>query len=332
MVSTVTTVDLPQRGTYTNNYHSNSLKAPIGIHSLRYIPINQETFSTQVTLTKNQTIQMELASKNELGGVIKSFRPKHDQITFLHMGVEENFKVPDTTKHLPSQARSLIFPSVLIAYGAGNFFLKPVRTLDMNIYDNVREKAPNFNHHPENFFRYAPVALVYGLNLAGVEGKNAFIDRTVILVMAGGMMNLSIFGLKKVTNRLRPDGSNYNSFPSGHTAIAFLGAEFMAQEFGDRSIGYSAVGYGFAVATGILRIYNRNHWFSDVVAGAGFGILSVKAAYLLYPYVKTRLFKSDPQREINRKNGGLRKAFRSSSILMPTYQNGVPGLQFVMQF
>ncbi|MDR6940875.1 hypothetical protein [Mucilaginibacter pocheonensis] len=53
--------------------------------------------------------------------------------------------------------------------------------------------------------------------------------------------------------------------PSGHTANAFLGTEFMAQELGDKSIDYSVVGNGFATATGILRIYNRDH--CDVVAG-----------------------------------------------------------------
>lgn len=50
------------------------------------------------------------------------------------------------------------------------------------------------------------VALVYGLNLVGIHGKNTFVDRTLIFVMAEGMMSLSTFGLKKVTHRLRPDG------------------------------------------------------------------------------------------------------------------------------
>ena len=142
------------------------------------------------------------------------------------------------------------------------------------------------------------VALVYGLNLVGIHGKNTFVDRTLIFVMAEGMMSLSTFGLKKVTHRLRPDGSNYYSFPSGHTANAFLGTEFMTQELGDKSIGYSVVGYGFATATGILRIYNRDHWFSDVVAGDGFGILSAKAAYLLIPTYATGFLKPAAKKKI----------------------------------
>jgi membrane-associated phospholipid phosphatase len=243
------------------------------------------------------------------------------------------FTAPDTVKHLRSKAWALVPPSVLIAYGASSFFFHPVRRLDISIYNDINEDAPNFRHHPENYFQFTPVALVYGLNLVGIHGKNTFIDRTIIFAMAEGMMSLATFGLKKATHRLRPDGSNYYSFPSGHTANAFLGAEFMAQELGDKSIGYSAVGYGFATATGILRIYNRDHWFSDVIAGAGFGILSTKAAYLLYPYIRNRLFKAGRQKEQNRDvPAELKKEPKSSSIVLPSYQDGVLGLQFAMQF
>jgi hypothetical protein len=243
------------------------------------------------------------------------------------------FTAPDTVKHLRSKTWALVPPAVLIAYGTSNFFIKPVRRLDVSIYNDVNEDHPNFSHHPENFFQYTPVALVYGLNLVGIHGKNTFVDRTLIFAMAEGMMSIATFGLKKVTHRLRPDGSNYYSFPSGHTANAFLGAEFMAQELGDKSIGYSAVGYGFATATGILRIYNRDHWFSDVIAGAGFGILSTKAAYLLYPYLRNRLFKAGREKENNKDlPEELKKKDQRSSIVLPTYSNGMLGLQLAMEF
>jgi hypothetical protein len=239
---------------------------------------------------------------------------------------------PDTVKHLHSKAWALVPPAVLIAYGSSNFFFHPVKRLDVSINNDIKEDYPNFRHHPENYFQYTPVALVYGLNLVGIHGKNTFIDRTIIFAMAESMMALTTFTLKKATHRLRPDGSNYYSFPSGHTGNAFVGAEFMSQELGDKSIGYSAIGYGFATATGILRIYNRDHWFSDVIAGAGFGILSTKAAYLLYPYIRNRLFKAGRDKEKNRNMPQeLKKQQNHSSILLPTYQNGALGLQFALQ-
>jgi hypothetical protein len=241
---------------------------------------------------------------------------------------------PDTVKHLHSKTWSLGPAVVLVAYGSSNFFFHPVQRLDVSINNDIKEDHPNFRHHPENYFQYTPVALVYGLNLVGIHGKNTFIDRTIIFAMAEGMMGVTTLVVKKATHRLRPDGSDYYSFPSGHTGNAFVGAEFMSQELGDKSIGYSAIGYGFATATGVLRMYNRDHWFSDVIAGAGLGILSTKAAYLLYPYIRNRLFKAGREKEKNKDMPQelKKQQSRRSSILLPTYQNGALGLQFAMQF
>ncbi|MBL4674612.1 MAG: hypothetical protein JKY70_00135, partial [Mucilaginibacter sp.] len=111
------------------------------------------------------------------------------------------FTAPDTVKHLRSKGWALVPPAVLVAYGTSNFFFKPVRNLDKSIYNDINEDHPNFRHHPENFFQYTPVVLVYGLNLVGIHGKNTFIDRTMIFVLAESMMTLSTFSLKKITHR-----------------------------------------------------------------------------------------------------------------------------------
>ncbi|MGN0224714.1 MAG: phosphatase PAP2 family protein, partial [Prevotella sp.] len=51
-------------------------------------------------------------------------------------------------------------------------------------------------------------------------------------------------------------------------------------------------GYAVAAGTGFFRMYNNRHWLTDVIAGAGIGILSVEAAYWLYPLVTKTLFHS----------------------------------------
>ncbi|WP_121810241.1 phosphatase PAP2 family protein [Mucilaginibacter kameinonensis] len=240
---------------------------------------------------------------------------------------------PDTVKHLHSKSITLIPPAVLIAYGASSFALHPLRRFDRYIYKEAGEHNFATRSHIENYLQYAPPVLVYGLNFAGIHGKNTFIDRTLVYVMAQGMLNISTFTLKKLTHRLRPDNSDYNSFPSGHTGNAFAGAEFMSQELGDNSAAYSVIGYAFATTTGVFRIYHKDHWFSDVIAGAGFGILSTKAAYLLYPYIRNNLFKAGREKE---KNRSLPKEFQkkknqgSSSILLPSLNNGTLGLHFAM--
>ena len=227
-------------------------------------------------------------------------------------------EVPDTVKHLHSKAYSLILPAGLIGYGALSFAVHPIRRFDYYVTGEAHEMSPTFNTKAESYFLFAPVIAVYGLNLVGVEGKNRFVDRTALFALSTTFMSVSTFPLKSMTHRLRPRASDYLSFPSGHTAAAFAFAEFMAQEYGDKSPVYSIIGYGFATTTGIFRIYNRAHWFSDVVAGAGFGILSTKAAYLVYPYLRNWLTHSD--------NTG------KSTMIMPSFDNGAPGLSLSMRF
>lgn len=134
--------------------------------------------------------------------------------------------------------------------------------------------------------------------MVGVKGKNNFKDRTIILGISGLLVGTSVNLLKYTTKIERPDKSTRNSFPSGHAAIAFMGAEFLRQEYKDVSPWYGIAGYAVATGTGLLRIYNDRHWFGDVVAGAGFGILSTKAAYWLYPMLQRKFSK----KKKNRKN------------------------------
>ena len=113
----------------------------------------------------------------------------------------------------------------------------------------------------------------------------------MLYLLSNIIMNTTVFPLKKISHRLRPDSSDYYSFPSGHTAEAFTSAEFLYQEYKNVSPWYGVAGYAIAATTGYLRMYNNKHWFSDVVAGAGIGIASVKITYWLYPKIKALLFK-----------------------------------------
>ena len=89
----------------------------------------------------------------------------------------------------------------------------------------------------------------------------------------------------------RPDGSANNSFPSGHTATTFMGAELVRIEYGDESPWYSVGAYAVATTVGVLRVYNERHWFTDVFAGAGVGILSARIGHWLLPYTRKMMYK-----------------------------------------
>ncbi|MFR6416073.1 MAG: phosphatase PAP2 family protein, partial [Alistipes shahii] len=80
---------------------------------------------------------------------------------------------------------------------------------------------------------------------------------------------------------MRPDGSSRNSFPSGHTATAFMTATMLHKEYGHRSPWYSIGGYTVATLTGVTRQLNNRHWMSDIMVGAGIGILATELGYFL---------------------------------------------------
>ena len=219
----------------------------------------------------------------------------------------------DTVEYLHARPWTIIVPAGLVTYGVASLAINPVRNVDYYIAGRIKRSDPNFNSKIDNYIQVAPIALVYGLNLVGDYGKNRFVDRTALLALSGGILTVAD-GLKFVTHRARPYSNDKLSFPSGHTGAAFLAAEYLAQEYGEKSPVYSVIGYSFAVGTSVMRLYNREHWFSDVVAGAGFGILSTKAAYLIYPHIRNSLTHHG-------KHG-------RTTMLMPSYQYGAPGLSF----
>lgn len=193
----------------------------------------------------------------------------------------------------PLKVQALIAPAVFIGYGALSFGHNAIRDLDLTTRSELQEDHPLFAAHVDNYLQFAPAAAVFALNLAGVKGKHSVADAAGIYVLSEALMGGTVALLKKTSGRLRPDNSDYRSFPSGHTANAFAAAEFLRQEYKSVSpwIGYA--GYTVATATGALRMYNNKHWLSDVVAGAGFGILSTKVAYWLYPKLKKLVLGKD---------------------------------------
>jgi hypothetical protein len=77
--------------------------------------------------------------------------------------------------------------------------------------------------------------------------------------------------LKVTTHRLRPDGSTHNSFPSGHSSDTFAVATALERHLGWK---YSIPGYVFASYVAASRLPAQRHWLSDVVFGAGVGIIA----------------------------------------------------------
>ncbi|MBF1628385.1 MAG: phosphatase PAP2 family protein [Prevotella sp.] len=138
---------------------------------------------------------------------------------------------------------------------------------------------PKFDYKLDNYTQIAPAAVMLGLKAAGVPSRSSWgrmimSDAITITLMTGVVQ-----GLKYTTNVTRPDGSNKQSFPSGHTATAFMTATMLSKEYGHISPWVSVGAYTIATATGLMRMANNKHWLSDVMVGAGFGILSTEFGY-----------------------------------------------------
>ncbi len=71
--------------------------------------------------------------------------------------------------------------------------------------------------------------------------------------------------LKFAVDAKRPDGSNLDSFPSGHTSAATQGAAFLAMRYGWK---YGIPAYALAGVVGYSRVEARRHYWRDVAAGA----------------------------------------------------------------
>jgi membrane-associated phospholipid phosphatase len=225
-------------------------------------------------------------------------------------------KVALKTCNAKSTLKALIIPTVFITYGIiaqGNNGLKQ---LDKSIQSSIVTNHVGYKTKVDNYLQFVPAASVFALNVLGIKGKNNLRDRTMLFALSTIISTAIVTPLKHVTNVTRPDGTSNNSFPSGHTTTAFANAEFLRMEYKDISPWYGIAGYAMAAATGTLRVYNNRHWVSDVVAGAGFGILSTKLAYWIYPTIKKKFFKNKPM----------------NAVIIPYYQSGSGGVAFVYNF
>ncbi|HYF71144.1 MAG TPA: phosphatase PAP2 family protein [Ohtaekwangia sp.] len=240
--------------------------------------LNEMTRNSDLEMNKNTLIvanawnQKFNAQYNLQTGYLKSDPP-----TF-----QKDFFIKNTSVKSVAFRRAFIAPALFIAAG--------VSTLDDDNDDNYEVQKernrhiPNFRHHADDYLQHSPIMVVYGLNWLGVKGKNDFANRTAILMKSEMMVGMLTFSLKRITAVPRPDTKRLTSFPSGHTAQAFATATFMAREYGHKSIWYSIGAYTVATAVGTMRVMNNRHWVSDVLVGAGIGILSTNLVYLTHQY------------------------------------------------
>ncbi|NML64429.1 phosphatase PAP2 family protein [Hymenobacter sp. RP-2-7] len=204
--------------------------------------------------------------------------------------------------------KALIVPTVLIGYGAytvgGNrgFYTNQEAQCD------VHRLFPSSQTRVADLLIFAPYLELGATALLGVQGRNDRVNVLLVIAKSEAIMLGSTFLVKSLTHEQRPDGSDNLSFPSGHTAQAFLAASIVHTELRDKSQWYGIGAYTIATSVGVLRMVVDKHWQSDVVAGAGFGILSAHLAYLTH------------------RNRWGRKPIGRDLGIIPTFYGNTPGL------
>ncbi|MCL1933239.1 MAG: phosphatase PAP2 family protein [Candidatus Azobacteroides sp.] len=220
--------------------------------------------------------------------------------TILLVSVSQSFLYGQTVDSIPKKRTvkateiiGIALPVVMITYG----FISldndnEIRQIDYNVNNSIERNNLVWHTNVDNYVQYVPAVAAYTMKFCKVESTHGLLDMTILYGLSNLLSSGITHGLKTYIKRDRPNTVT-RSFPSGHAQTAFVAAEFLHQEYKDQSVWISVGGYSAATFVGIARIYKKKHWVSDVVAGAGIGILSTKGVYWVYPYLKKAFGKKD---------------------------------------
>lgn len=236
--------------------------------------LNQEPLKLQVPELKPELVKVTKTPLDyQLNNTTVSTKMDFD---FFTSKTNPNVKANKVMDDLSFAGVPLFLAGIAIKGDKANF-----RQDYGNAHANTR-LLTSFKTRIDDYTQFFGPAMTVGLKLGGVEGRSDWPRLFASAAMSYGIMAGFVNGIKYTAKEMRPDGSTANSWPSGHTATSFVGATLLHKEYGlTRSPWYSVAGYGVATATGIMRILNNRHWISDVMSGAGIGIMSTELGYAL---------------------------------------------------
>jgi len=182
------------------------------------------------------------------------------------------------------QSRILLKKSIVPVSLIGLGIIVNNSSFEKKFQTNLRNKVGNnYELRIDDYLQYAPVVELYSADLLGIKSKNHWFDQTKYLLIANLISSTLTHSLKIIIHKERPYGGAH-SFPSGHTTLAFTNACVLYNEFYNTAPIFAYSGYAFAATTGSFRMINNAHWMSDVLIGAGIGILSAEMVYYFEPF------------------------------------------------
>lgn len=203
--------------------------------------------------------------------------PSIESVMMDSIDGHSSVSAPEVCPHEKFNAKDLILPGALITLGSVGLACPGIKNSVKRAMDNLRG---SHYFHIDDYIQYLPVVAYAGLGLAGVKARHSFKERLAVGLTTYVAMAALVNTIKYTVRETRPDSPARNSFPSGHTATVFTGAELIRMEY---STGVGIAAYTVATGVAFLRLYNGRHWLNDVLAGAGIGILSARIGYWMLP-------------------------------------------------
>ena len=190
---------------------------------------------------------------------------------------------------------SMIVPGILIGYGLttlGNHGLYSSRQARVDLLRLTAGKGSSI----DNYMVVSPYVEFGALLLLKVNCKNDVINTALLIAKTEVIMNVIVQVTKYTVREERPysyglaqkgvsladrqkDPQAFVSMPSSHTANAFAAATIVYREFRYRSPWYGIGAFTLATSVAAFRMINDQHWESDVLVGAGIGMLSANVVY-----------------------------------------------------
>ncbi|HVZ96102.1 MAG TPA: phosphatase PAP2 family protein [Chitinophagaceae bacterium] len=181
-----------------------------------------------------------------------------------------------------------IIPGIFFVYSGLKSFSGEIQKFDDSLYTGVVKNHASFHTNAEDYLMWSPSAAVYIMDALHLKTQHNFKEHLILdassILITGGVG----YAMRLISKQIPAYTAYPTKFPSGHTANAFRSAEFLHQELKHLSPVVSYSGYVIATTVGILRIYNKDHLLSEVVTGAGLGILSTKFTYWLFDKIRCK--------------------------------------------
>jgi len=225
---------------------------------------------------------------------------------------------------------------ISLLVSAGFFTMAAITYSDNGIFnrqkvkDEINRYLPDYENKVDDLTQYIPYVATYAFDAFGVKSRHQLLRKTTTMGTAIALNALVVQTMKAVIDEERPDGSANNSFPSGHTTTAFMGAHIFHKEYRHLSPYYSVGAYALASFTGVFRQLNNRHWISDVMMGAGLGISLTELAYA----INGAIYKDkginplpEPRKQVNEKNPSFISTYAGYARLTEAFNNPETGVQ-----